>query len=73
MGLPKPKDYCGPEEFFNVEEDADDTRPSLIRPLREEDTEVFTTIKKKSDADKFEEVPPQMREAIIGIFADNSH
>lgn len=67
VGLPKPKDYCGPEEFFNVEEDADDPRPSLIRPLREEDTEVFTTIKKKSDADKFEEVPPQMREAILAF------
>jgi hypothetical protein len=67
VGLPKPKDYCGPEEYFNVEEDADDMRPSLIRPLREEDTEVFTTIKKKSDADKFEEVPPQMREAIMAF------
>lgn len=67
VGLPKPKDYCGPEEFFNVEEDPDDPRPSLIRPLREEDTQVFTTIKKKSDADKFEEVPPQMREAILAF------
>ncbi|MFP7298725.1 Z1 domain-containing protein [Neobacillus niacini] len=67
VGLPKPKDYCGPEEFFNVEEDADDPRPSLIRPLREEDTDVFTIIKKKSDADKFEEVPPQMREAILAF------
>jgi Z1 domain len=67
VGLPKPKDYCGPEEFFNVEEDADDPRPSLIRHLREEDIDVFTTIKKKSDADKFEEVPPQMREAILAF------
>jgi hypothetical protein len=67
VGLPKPKGYCGPEEFFNVEEDADDTRPSLIRNLREEDTDVFTIIKKKSDADKFEEVPPQMREAILAF------
>lgn len=67
VGLPKPKDYCGPEEFFNVEEDPDDKRPSLIRHLREEDTEIFTTIKKKTDADKFEEVPPQMREAILAF------
>lgn len=65
VGLPKPKGYCGPEEFFNVEEAADDDRPSLIRHLGEEDIDVFTTIKKKSDADKFEEVPPQMREAIL--------
>ncbi|MBG9586081.1 Z1 domain-containing protein [Cytobacillus firmus] len=65
VGLPKPKEYCGPEEYFNVEEDAEDTRPSLIRHLRQEDLEVFTTIKKKSDADKFEEVPPQMREAML--------
>ncbi|MDF2789105.1 MAG: endonuclease [Neobacillus sp.] len=67
VGLPKPKDYCGPEGFFNVEEDAEDKRPSLIRFLREEDTEIFTTIKKKTDADKFEEVPPQMREAILAF------
>ncbi|WP_066250523.1 Z1 domain-containing protein [Neobacillus drentensis] len=67
VGLPKPKDYCGPEEFFNVEEDAEDKRPSLIRYLRNEDTEIFTTIKKKADADKFEEVPPQMREAILAF------
>ncbi|MEH7393188.1 Z1 domain-containing protein [Bacillus sp. JJ1474] len=67
VGLPKPKEYCGPEEYFNVEEDADDTRPSLIRPLRQEDLDVFTTIKKKTDADKFEEVPPQMREAILAF------
>ncbi|TDL67432.1 endonuclease [Rhodococcus qingshengii] len=67
VGLPKPKDYCGPEEFFNVEEDPNDKRPSLIRYLREEDTEIFTTIKKKTDADKFEEVPPQMREAILAF------
>ncbi|WML60832.1 Z1 domain-containing protein [Neobacillus sp. PS2-9] len=67
VGLPKPKDYCGPEEFFNVDEDPEDMRPSLIRPLKEEDTEVFTTIKKKTDADKFEEVPPQMREAILAF------
>ncbi|QVY62604.1 Z1 domain-containing protein [Cytobacillus gottheilii] len=65
VGLPKPKEYCGPEEYFNVEEDADDTRPSLIRHLQQEDLDVFTTIKKKSDADKFEEVPPQMREAML--------
>lgn len=67
VGLPKPKDYCGPEEFFNVEENADDSRPSLIRPLLEADTEVFTGIKKKEDADKFEEVPPQMQESILAF------
>ncbi|MGM0816372.1 MAG: Z1 domain-containing protein [Bacillota bacterium] len=65
VGLPKPKEYCGPEEYFNVEEDAEDTRPSLIRHLRQEDLDVFTNIKKKTDANKFEEVPPQMREAIL--------
>lgn len=67
VGLPKPKDYCGPEEFFNVYEDPSDKRPSLIRQLREEDIEIFTTIKKKTDADKFEEVPPQMGEAILAF------
>lgn len=67
VGLPKPKEYCGPEEYFNVEEDAEDPRPNLIRPLKQEDLDVFTTIKKKSDADKFDEVPPQMREAILAF------
>lgn len=67
VGLPKPKDYCGPEEFFNVEEDADDPRPSLIRSLSEADIEVFTGIKSKNDADKFEEVPPQMEESILSF------
>lgn len=67
VGLPKPKEYCGPEEFFNVEEDADDPRPSLIQVLQEPDIEVFTGIKTKGDADKFEEVPPQMEEAILAF------
>lgn len=67
VGLPKPKEYCGPEEFFNVEEEADDPRPSLIRPLRDPDIEVFTGIKTKGDADKFEEVPPQMEESILAF------
>ncbi|WP_054957081.1 Z1 domain-containing protein [Paenibacillus dakarensis] len=67
VGLPKPKGYCGPEEFFNVEEDANDTRPSLIRPLNEADIEVFTGIKTKGDADKFDEVPPQMKESILAF------
>lgn len=67
VGLLKPNEYCGPEEFFNVEEEADDPRPSLIRPLRDADIEVFTGIKTKSDADKFEEVPPQMEESILAF------
>lgn len=65
VGLLKPKEYCGPEEFFNVEEESDDPRPSLIRPLRDPDIEVFTGIKTKGDASKFEEVPPQMEESIL--------
>ena len=67
IGLPKPEQYCGPEEFFNVEEDADDPRPSLIRPLRSNDVEVFTGIKKKEDAEKFEKIPPQMEESIMAF------
>jgi len=67
VGLLKPKDYCGPEEFFNVREEADDLRPSLIRMLHEPDTSVFTGIRKKGDADKFEQVPPQMEESILAF------
>ncbi|MRX53001.1 endonuclease [Bacillus idriensis] len=65
VGLPKPEEYCGPEEFFNVYENPEDSRPSLIRVLGTEDIETFSVLKKKSDAEKFEEVPPQMREAIM--------
>jgi hypothetical protein len=67
VGLLKPKDYCGPEEFFNVREEADDPRPSLIRMLEEPDTSVFTGIRKKGDAEKFEQVPPQMEESILAF------
>ncbi|WP_409294057.1 Z1 domain-containing protein [Peribacillus sp. SCS-26] len=67
VGLPKPEEYCGPEEYFNVDEDPDYRRPSLIRHLTSEEIEVFSQLKKKTDADKFEEVPPQMREAILGF------
>ncbi|MCM3671072.1 Z1 domain-containing protein [Mesobacillus maritimus] len=67
VGLPKPKEYCGPEEFFNIEEDAADPRPSLIRILSEDDLNAFKVIRKKDDADKFEEVPPQMREAMLSF------
>jgi Z1 domain len=64
IGLPKPKEYCGPDEFFNTSEDADDQRPSLVVYLKEEDINMFTQIKKASHADRFSEVPPQMLEAI---------
>jgi hypothetical protein len=67
VGLPKPVEYCGPEEFFNTEEDADDPRPSLIRILKDDDIDTFKIIKKKVDADKFDQVPLQMREAILAF------
>jgi len=64
IGLPKPKGYCGPDEFFNTSEDADDNRPSLVVYLDKLDTEMLLQIKKASHANKFTEVPPQMVEAI---------
>jgi hypothetical protein len=64
VGLPKPKGYCGPDEFFNTEEDADDIRPSLVVHLNKTDIDMFNQIKKAEHANKFSEVPPQMREAI---------
>lgn len=65
VGLPKPKAYCGPEEFFNTEEDADYNKPSLIRHLSKNEEELLGSIKKTEHAEIFESVPPQMREAIL--------
>ncbi|WP_281658742.1 Z1 domain-containing protein [Halobacillus sp. Cin3] len=67
IGLPKPKGYCGPEEYFNVYEDADYKKPSLIRILESLDVDVIKGIKSKNDANKFEEVPPQMEEAMLAF------
>lgn len=67
VGLPKPEYYCGPEEFFNVYEDESYNRPSLIRHLGSEDIQSLEPIKKAKDADKFEEVPPKMLEAIYAF------
>ncbi|WP_286166229.1 Z1 domain-containing protein [Bacillus sp. E(2018)] len=67
VGLPKPEKYCGPEEFFNVYEDADYQKPSLIRYIGKEDEEAFEHIKKAQDAHKFELVPPKMAEGIYAF------
>jgi Z1 domain len=67
VGLPKPEKYCGPEEFFNVYEDADYQKPSLIRYIGNEDEEAFEHIKKAKDAHKFEVVPPKMAEGIYAF------
>ena len=68
VGLPKPKGYCGPEEFFNVFEEEEYERPSLIRYLSKEEIDMFDSIKKKHHSDKFEEVPETMKEAILSFF-----
>lgn len=67
IGLEKPADYCGPEEFFNVYEDEENERPSLIRYLSEEEKELFDSIKRKTDAIKINSVPPMMKEAILAF------
>ncbi|PGN62197.1 endonuclease [Priestia megaterium] len=68
VGLPKPKGYCGPEEFFNVFEEEEYERPSLIRYLSKGEIDMFDSIKKKHHGDKFEEVPETMKEAILSFF-----
>ena len=47
VGLSKPKGYCGPEEFFNVLEEAEYKRPSLIRLLHKDEIDMFNSIKRK--------------------------
>ncbi|HDR4604107.1 Z1 domain-containing protein [Bacillus cereus] len=67
VGLSKPKGYCGPEEFFNVFEDADYRRPSHIRFLHQDEIKMFDSIKKKTHGNKFEEVPDSMIKAILSF------
>ncbi|WP_225049927.1 Z1 domain-containing protein [Priestia megaterium] len=68
VGLPKPKEYCGPEEYFNVFEEEEYDRPSLIRYLSKDEINMFNSITKKHHSNKFEEVPDSMREAILSFF-----
>lgn len=64
IGLPKADGYCGPDEFFNTDEDAENQQPSLIIELEKADIDMFSGIKKPEHADKFTDVPPQMLQAI---------
>ncbi|PCN43648.1 endonuclease [Brevibacillus laterosporus] len=65
VGLPKPVGYCGPEEFFNVFENEDFKRPSVIRSIPSEELEMLDSIKKKNDSDKFDQVPESMIDSIL--------
>lgn len=71
IGLPKPDDYCGPDEFFNTKEHSDDERPSLIIDIGEEQ-KLFDDIKKKDQSDKVAIVPPKMREALYAFLINVS-
>ncbi|MGD7045652.1 Z1 domain-containing protein [Jeotgalibacillus proteolyticus] len=67
VGLPKPDNYCGPDEFFNAAENADDNRPSLIIDIEDEDEKLFKSIKKKDEYYKVESVPPKLKEALLSF------
>lgn len=67
VGLPKPEAYCGPDEFFNTAENADDNRPSLIIDIKEEDENLFKSIKKKDEHYKVDSVPPKLKEALLSF------
>ncbi|WEG11148.1 Z1 domain-containing protein [Pullulanibacillus sp. KACC 23026] len=67
VGLPKPENYCGPDEFFNTTEDANDNRPSLIIDIGEEDEKLFNSIKKKDEHYKVDSVPPKLKEALYAF------
>jgi len=67
VGLPKPMDYCGPEEFFNVYEDADYRKPSLIKYISTSENTLLGSIKKTEDAISFKKVPESMHNAILNF------
>ncbi|WP_342673076.1 Z1 domain-containing protein [Cytobacillus kochii] len=67
ISLPKPKDYCGPDEFFNTSGYMEDNKPMYIRYLSEMDVSLLDDIKSKEDRDLFKEVPPTMEEAILSF------
>ncbi|MCA1054316.1 Z1 domain-containing protein [Rossellomorea aquimaris] len=67
VGLPKPDAYCGPDEFFNAAENADDNRPSLIIDIGDEDENLFKSIKKKDEHYKVDSVPPKLKEALLSF------
>lgn len=67
VALPKPKGYSGPAEYFNVTGYTEDDKPLFVRCLKEEDLDLFSTMKKTTDADNFIKVPESMREAIFSF------
>ncbi|KOS67708.1 endonuclease [Lysinibacillus contaminans] len=67
VALPKPKGYCGPAEYFNVTGYMEDDKPLFIRHLKEEDLDLFDSMKKTTDSEKFKKVPESMREAILAF------
>lgn len=67
VALPKPKGYCGPAEYFNVTGYLEDDKPLFIRDLKQEDLDLFNSMKKTKDAEKFIKVPESMREAILAF------
>nr|WP_096156917.1 Z1 domain-containing protein [Bacillus sp. FJAT-45066] len=67
ISLPKPKDYCGPDEFFNTSGYMEDNKPMYIRYLSEIDISLLDDIKSKDDKDLFKEVPTTMVEAILSF------
>ena len=67
ISLPKPKQYCGPDEFFNTSGYMEDNKPLYVRHLSEKDIDVLNDIKSKDDKNLFKEVPPSMEEAILSF------
>ncbi|OAZ58777.1 hypothetical protein SRCM100169_03795 [Bacillus siamensis] len=67
IGLPKPAGYCGPEEFFNTEENSNYSKPSLIKYLDSDEEKLIGSIKKVDDIEIFDSVPKQMKKAILSF------
>lgn len=64
IALPKPKGYCGPEEYFNVTGYEEDDKPRYIRYLNQDDLDLFNKIKNKDHAELINYVPYSMKRAI---------
>ncbi|USK97905.1 Z1 domain-containing protein [Bacillus tropicus] len=67
IALPKPKGYCGPDEYFNTTGYMEDDKPMFIRYLDVEDTTILNKMRKKDDANLFIKVPKSMEEAILSF------
>lgn len=72
IALPKPKAYCGPEEYFNTTGFEEDNKAPLVRKIRDDEAKLFDEINKSDKTDLFVKVPNTMKEAILAFLLSTS-